>query len=60
MDKREESIKATAEYEAALVTVKKCLGGKAGFGTEAVYGQAYQRLVNLGLKPALRAKYRRS
>jgi len=28
-------------------------------GIEAVYGQAYQMCVRLGLRPQLRAKYRR-
>jgi hypothetical protein len=48
----------TDAYEKALATVKKCTPGKLGFTSEAKYGQAYQQLVNAGLAPQLKGKYR--
>lgn len=50
--------KAVNEFENSLRDVKKALGGKPGFGIEARYGQAYQRLVRLGARPQIRRKYR--
>lgn len=49
--------KALHEYNQAASKLGK-LNGKAGPGSEAVYAQAYQRLVALGVKPQIRGKYR--
>lgn len=57
-DKSEEIMRAEQEYAAALSVIKKCSPGKPGFGNEAKYGQAYQRLVLLHARPQLRMKYR--
>ena len=50
------------KYDAALGTIRKTAAvscpGKAGSGQEKKYGQAYQRLVNAGVAPQLRLKYR--
>lgn len=59
MDREDEVRNAEAEYARTLGEVKKALPGKPGFGIEARYGQAYQRLVRLGLRPQVRLKYRR-
>lgn len=63
MADREDDIRnAQSEYSAALAVIQKSAAtgcpGKAGRGQEARYGQAYQRLVLLGLKPQLNGKYR--
>lgn len=58
MDKEDEIRSAENEYAHALAEVKKAIPGKPGFGTEARYGQAYQRLVRAGVKPQVRLKYR--
>lgn len=58
MTRDEEIMKAGTEFSAAHADVKKALSGKPGFGIEAKYGQAYQHLVRLGLKPQIRRKYR--
>jgi hypothetical protein len=50
--------KAENEFDNALREVKKALPGKPGFGIEARYGQAYQRLVRLGARPQIRLKHR--
>lgn len=50
--------KAEAEFNAAGAEVKKALPGKPGFGIENRYGQAYQKLVRLGVRPQLRLKHR--
>lgn len=57
-DKTEETAKAEQEYSNALTALKKCMGGKPGFGVEAKYGQAFQQLVLLRARPQLRLKYR--
>jgi hypothetical protein len=54
----DEIYRAEVAHNAALVNVKKALPGRPGFGIEAVYGQTYQRLVNLGARPQIRRKYR--
>jgi hypothetical protein len=54
----------TDEVEKAQWDLDKAYGKltrskpSAGAGTEASYGQAYQRLVLLGVKPQIRKKYR--
>lgn len=58
MDIETEIRRGIAEYDNALAAVKKALPGKQGFGIEAVYGQTYQYLVRLGVKPQLKKKYR--
>lgn len=47
-----------SNFNSASTSLKKITGGKAGEGIEKVYGQAYQQLVKVGLKPQLRKKYR--
>lgn len=49
--------KALDDFDAAAKKLGK-VNGKAGAGSEAAYAQAYQRLVQLGVKPQLRGKYR--
>ena len=44
--------------ESASSALKRQTGGKAGEGSEKVYGQAYRECVKFGLKPPLRSKYR--
>lgn len=58
MAKEDEVRRAEQEYVNALADVKKALPGRPGFGIEAKFGQAYQQLVRLGVKPQIRAKYR--
>lgn len=58
MTRDEEIMKAEQEHTVALADVKKALPGKPGFGIEAKYGQAYQHLVRLGVRPQIRMKYR--
>lgn len=58
MRREDEIMTAEMEFGTATASVKKALGGKAGFGTEAKYGDAYQHLVRLGVKPQIRHKYR--
>jgi hypothetical protein len=54
-----EEIKAAeSEYNAALAQLQKTRPGKEGFGNEAKYGEAYQMLVRLGVRPQIRLKYR--
>jgi len=47
-----------SNFNAASNNVRRIVGGKGGEGTEKAYGQAYQALVKVGLKPQLRKKYR--
>lgn len=49
---------ATAELESCLVKIKNTKAGKATRGVEANYGEAYQKLVRLGVRPQLKGKYR--
>ena len=53
---------AEADYEAALKALPR-LGSSDAVSKrralEARYGAAYQRLVRLGMRPQIRAKYRR-
>jgi hypothetical protein len=58
MDKDDEIRAAEQELAAALKRIKEAKAGKMNFGYEATYGQAYQRLVRLGVRPQLRGKYR--
>jgi hypothetical protein len=58
MDIETEIRHAQQAHDNALAAVKKALPGKQGFGIEAVYGQTYQYLVRLGVKPQLKKKYR--
>jgi len=46
--------------EAELAMASKSLGAPTGTnkGAEKAYGDAYQRLVRLGVRPQLRKKYR--
>lgn len=53
-----EIFKAEEEFSTATVDIKKALPGKQGFGTEAKYGDAYQRLVRAGVRPQIKRKYR--
>jgi hypothetical protein len=55
----EEDIKiAWSEYNIALVRLNKMPVGSQAFGAEAKYAQSYQRLVQLGVCPQLKLKYR--
>lgn len=54
----DENEKLISNFNAATSTLKKITGGKAGEGAEKVYGQAYQQLVKVGIKPQIRKKYR--
>jgi hypothetical protein len=54
----EEIRKALEAHDTAQRQVAKALPGKQGFSIEAVYGQTYQYLVRLGVKPQLKKKYR--
>ena len=47
-----------SNMNAASNNVRKIISGKGGDGAEKKYGQAYQDLVKVGLKPQLRKKYR--
>lgn len=58
MSNDDEVMTAEAEFAAATANMRKALSGKPGFGVEAKYGQAYQRLVRAGEKPQIRRKYR--
>lgn len=46
------------DMASASSNLRKVVGGKAGEGTEKVYGQAYSALVRNGLRPKLKKKYR--
>ena len=46
-----------SEFDAARVRLLKYISGDKG--AERVYGIAYQKLVQLGLAPQLKGKYRR-
>jgi hypothetical protein len=55
----EDEIKiAESEFNVAREKLNKCIPGNQGFGIEAKYAQAYQRLVLLGVRPQLKLKYR--
>jgi hypothetical protein len=54
----EDNDRLIANLNSASSAVKKSMGGKAGDAAEKVYGIAYQQLVKVGLKPALRKRYR--
>lgn len=56
MDAEQE--KATRDYEAARRTAQSALVGKPGARAESVYGEAYQRMVVLGLLPQIGLSYR--
>ena len=47
-----------SNLNSASTNLRRVIGGKAGEGTEKAYGQAYQALVKVGLKPQIRKKYR--
>lgn len=55
---QEDNERLISNFNAATSSLKKIAGGKAGEGIEKVYGQAYQQLVKVGIKPQLRKKYR--
>ena len=47
-----------SNINAASNNVRKIISGNGGDGAEKKYGQAYQDLVRVGLKPQLKKKYR--
>jgi hypothetical protein len=49
---------ATRDYESALAAIRKGKTGNGNAGLEGKLGQAYQRLVRLGVKPQIKLKYR--
>lgn len=51
-----EEAKAIAAYNAAKLQLQKGVPGDRG--SEGLFGAAYQKLVNLGLRPQIRKKYR--
>lgn len=57
IDERERD-RLESNFNSATTALKRIAGGKAGEGTEKVYGQAYQALVKAGLRPQIRKKYR--
>jgi len=57
MDRETEIRRAEHAYEMVLMEIRKAKPG-AGSGLEAKYGQAYQQLVQLGVRPQLKKKYR--
>lgn len=58
MDIETEIRNAQQAHDNAWAVIRKATPGKAGFGHEATYGQTYQYLVRLGVKPQLKKKYR--
>ena len=54
----EEQEKALRDYEAARKTMMGQLVGKKGAAAETAYGEAYQRLVVLGLVPQIKFGHR--
>jgi len=50
--------KIVREFESAASAIRRQPSGNAGKGAEAKYGAAYQRLVQAGLAPQLRSRYR--
>ena len=50
--------KLKSNLNAASSNLRRVVGGKAGDGVEKTYGQAYQALVRVGVKPQLKKKYR--
>jgi hypothetical protein len=53
-----ETRRGTAEYERTLDSLRRDKPGKHTAGHEASYGQAYQFLVRLGVKPQIKMKFR--
>ena len=54
----EEQTKAAQDYEAARREVNKMLVGKPGARAEVKYGEAYERMVALGMVQRLKNRYR--
>lgn len=54
----EDNERAISDFNAASNNIKRITTGKSGEGAEKLYGQKYQTLVKLGLRPPLRKKYR--
>lgn len=54
----EDQEKALRDYEAARRTVQGMLVGKQGNRAEIEYGEAYQRMVALGIAPQINLSYR--
>jgi hypothetical protein len=50
--------KATRNFETAQADLRKQITGKGGASNEIKYGQAYQKMVELGLAPQLKSGYR--
>jgi hypothetical protein len=50
--------RAEEAHERALTEIRKATPGRPGFGNESVYGQTYQYLVRLGVRPQIKLKYR--
>lgn len=55
---QENNDKLVSNFNAASNNIRRSLGGKTGESAEKAYGQAYQALAKIGLKPQLRKKYR--
>lgn len=50
--------KLLKDLETASAAVRRQSGGKPGESAEKVYGIAYQKCVQAGIKPKLRKRYR--
>jgi hypothetical protein len=55
---KDEQEKLLKNLENAAVAVRRGTGGKTGESAEKVYGIAYAKCVQAGIKPKLRNKYR--
>jgi hypothetical protein len=55
----DEQDRALREYNGLRDRLSKSAAGKQSQGLENMYGQAYQRLVALGLRSQIGLKYRR-
>jgi len=55
---KEQEERLLRDLESAASAVRRGNGGKAGESSEKVYGIAYAKCVQAGVKPKLRNKYR--
>lgn len=54
----EEQEKAVRGYESALTEVRKQIVGKKGAANENLFGEAYRKMVAVGVAPQLKSRYR--
>jgi hypothetical protein len=55
---KDQEEKLLKDLESAASAVRRGTGGKTGESAEKVYGIAYSKCVQAGIKPKLRNKYR--